>query len=142
MSIKPDYFTFDTLLQKRLFRIPNYQRAYSWQTKQRKELFGDIEKLTQYDGERHHFMATVACLKTSKKEEIGADEFGIFEIVDGQQRITTLIILMKALAKSLSQNGNITQKEADKLNELLVKEDRRLILSKRIMTTSRFSATI
>lgn len=129
MSIKPDYFTLDTLLQKRLFRIPDYQRAYSWETKQRKDLFDDIEKLTHYDdNDRHHFMATIVCLKMSQKEEIGADEYGVFEVVDGQQRLTTLIILLKALAKYISANVGITQKEADKLNELLVKEDKRLIL--------------
>lgn len=83
MSIKPDYFTLDTLLQKRLFRIPNYQRAYSWETKQRKDLFDDVQKLKKfksYNNDRHHFMATVVCLKTNKKEEIGADEFGVWVI--------------------------------------------------------------
>lgn len=128
MSIKPDYFTFDTLLQKRLFRIPNYQRAYSWETKQRKDLFEDIRKLKNYDDDRHHFMATVVCLKTNKKEEIGADEFGVFEIVDGQQRLTTLIILLKALAKTFSKGNDDEQKVVAKLNELLIKEDQRLIL--------------
>lgn len=128
MSIKPDYFTLDTLLQKRLFRIPNYQRAYSWETRQRKDLFDDIRKLSAYNNDRHHFMATVVCLKTNRREEIGADEFGVFEVVDGQQRITTLIILLKALSKILTKGDATEQREADKLNEFLVKEDKRLIL--------------
>lgn len=128
MGIKPDYFTFDTLLHKRLFRIPNYQRAYSWETKQREDLFGDIRKLTHYDDDRHHFMATVVCLKTTQKEEIGADEFDVLDIVDGQQRLTTLVILLKALAKILLNGGQDEQKEAARLQELLVKGDKRLIL--------------
>ena len=37
--IKPDYLTIDELLAKRLFRIPDYQRAYSWNKKQRDESF-------------------------------------------------------------------------------------------------------
>ena len=47
MSIRPDNLTLDKLLQGRLFRIPDYQRAYSWETKQREDLFGDIKKLAQ-----------------------------------------------------------------------------------------------
>jgi hypothetical protein len=128
MSIKPDYLTLDSLLQKRLFRIPDYQRAYSWETKQREDLFGDIRKLEPYK-DRHHFMATIVCLNTNERKEVGADEFGVFNIVDGQQRLTTLIILLKALAKALSTSEDDDEKiEAKKLNELLVKRDKRLIL--------------
>lgn len=128
MSIKPDYLSLDSLLQKRLFRIPDYQRVYSWKEKQRKDLFGDIKSLQQYTSERHHFMATIVCLQTSAKEEIGADEFSVFHIVDGQQRLTTLIILYKALAKRLRKGDGNEKKEADKLEEILVKGDQRLIL--------------
>jgi hypothetical protein len=130
MSIRPDNLTLDKLLQGRLFRIPDYQRAYSWETKQREDLFGDIKKLAQSTkNERHHFMSTVVCLQTNQKEEVGADEFGVFHVVDGQQRLTTLIILLKALAKALSMGNDTERKESFKLNELLVKEnDGRLIL--------------
>ncbi|BAY85447.1 hypothetical protein NIES267_49470 [Calothrix parasitica NIES-267] len=129
MSIRPDNLTLDKLLQGRLFRIPDYQRAYSWETKQRNDLFEDIKKLAKNpNNERHHFMSTVVCLQTKQKEEVGADEFGIFYIVDGQQRLTTLIILLKALAKALAKGDEIERKESSKLSELLVKENGRLIL--------------
>nr|MCM0593086.1 DUF262 domain-containing protein [Gloeotrichia echinulata DEX184] len=60
MSIRPDNLTLDKLLQGRLFRIPDYQRAYSWETKQRRDLFGDIKKLAKNsNGERHHFGSSV-----------------------------------------------------------------------------------
>ncbi|MGB3238802.1 MAG: DUF262 domain-containing protein [Geitlerinemataceae cyanobacterium] len=64
MSIRPENLTLDKLLQGRLFRIPDYQRAYSWETKQRKDLFGDIEKLARTQTDRRHFMSTVVCLQT------------------------------------------------------------------------------
>ncbi|MBP5971360.1 DUF262 domain-containing protein [Brasilonema sp. CT11] len=129
MSIRPDNLSLDKLLQGRLFRIPDYQRAYSWETKQRKDLFGDIQKLAKnHNNERRHFMSTVVCLQTKQKEEVGADEFGIFYIVDGQQRLTTLIILLKALEKELLIGSEIDRKESTKLDELLVKENGRLIL--------------
>jgi len=130
MSIRPDNLTLDKLLQGRLFRIPDYQRAYSWETRQRKDLFTDIQKLAQTKAsDRHHFMSTVVCLQTLQKEEVGADEFGVFSVVDGQQRLTTLIILLKAISKKLSIGSDIERKEHSKLSDLLVKEnDGRLIL--------------
>lgn len=129
MSIRPDNLTLDKLLQGKLFRIPDYQRAYSWESKQRKDLFTDITKLfSSNTNNRHHFMSTVVCLQTDKTEEVGADEFGVFQIVDGQQRITTLIILLKALSKGLRVGDDQEQRESLKLSELLVKENGRLIL--------------
>ncbi|UTW70219.1 DUF262 domain-containing protein [Anaerobacillus sp. HL2] len=70
-----------TNFQKRLFEIPDFQRAYSWTSKQRKDLFGDIVKLYSYqdykDGNRTHFMATVVCHDKNQIEnyETGCIEF-------------------------------------------------------------------
>jgi len=128
MSIRPDYLTFDDLLQKRLFRIPNYQRAYSWETKQRKDLFLDLEKLKKSaDNEKHHFMATIVCLEIGK-ETLIVDELGVFHIVDGQQRLTTLIILLKALQKVLATGDDKEKKVANDIQALMIKEDNRLVL--------------
>jgi hypothetical protein len=114
----------------KLFRIPDFQRAYSWERKQREDLFSDLKALQRYqDPERHHFMATVVCLETSEKEEVGADEFRVYDVVDGQQRLTTLIILLKALAKRLARSSTEEERDAaDGINKLLVKRDKRLIL--------------
>ena len=71
MKLEPKYYVLDELLQRRLFRIPEYQRTYSWVTKQRQDLFNDIIKILQYPSDRHHFMATVVCLNTNEKEQIG-----------------------------------------------------------------------
>lgn len=128
--IKPDYLTIDELLAKRLFRIPDYQRAYSWKKSQRDDLFKDIQKLrSSNDPERSHFLATIVLMKTSEREEVGPDEFVVFDIVDGQQRLTTLVILLKAITKQLL-NGNDDEKRYGKdLQTLLVKRDNdRLIL--------------
>jgi hypothetical protein len=128
MKLEPKYYVLDELLQRRLFRIPEYQRTYSWVTKQRQDLFDDIIKILQYPSDRHHFMATVVCLNTKEKEEIGADEFTTVNIVDGQQRLTTLIILLKAISKQLDTKKTPEKDLKKRLNELLVKGDKRLIL--------------
>ena len=103
MALQPSYVVLDKLLYKRLFEIPDYQRTYNWGKKQRTDLFSDIKKLSSYraEPERHHFMATVVCLNANRKEEVGADEYDTLLIVDGQQRLTTLIILLKEICRAL-----------------------------------------
>ncbi len=41
ITIHPQYLTLSKLLDGRLFRIPEYQRAYSWTSSERQDLFGD-----------------------------------------------------------------------------------------------------
>lgn len=128
MSIRPDYLTFDNLLQNRLFRIPKYQRAYSWETKQRKDLVSDLKKLQENtDNEKHHFMATIVCLKIGR-ETIIVDEFDVFHVVDGQQRLTTLIIILKALHKALREDNEEEQEVARNTLSLLIGRNNRPIL--------------
>ena len=89
----PQYQPLGKILIDKIFRIPEYQRHYSWQKKQREELFEDIKKLQLVKGKyenRTHFMATVVCLKTRKKIPFGSNNFYVYDVVDGQQRITTL----------------------------------------------------
>lgn len=97
-------------------------------------MFSDIEKLYNFadysKGTRNHFMATVVCCRKLKVEEFETDIYSVLDIVDGQQRITTLIILLKAISKKLDSLKNPKyRKTVANLEELLVKdEDNRLIL--------------
>ena len=45
MKLNPQHYTLKELLSGRLFHIPDYQRAYSWTSRQRKDLFGDIQEV-------------------------------------------------------------------------------------------------
>ena len=127
--IQPEFKPLLVVLSDKLFRIPEYQRHYSWQSRQRHELFEDIKKLEaareKYD-ERTHFMATIVCLKTKDKEQVGSNTFYIYDVVDGQQRLTTLVILLKAISLKLQIDKQLDEEEA--LNKLLVKDDGRLII--------------
>ena len=118
MLNRPDYFTLDELLLRRLFRIPPYQRAYSWNRKQRKDMFSDIENL-KGTPESFHFMATVVGLRRSSRL-IGADQYSVIEVVDGQQRLTTLVLLLKAIEQKLECSQ---PDDARTLQRLLVKAD-------------------
>ena len=118
MLNQPDYLTLGDLLSKRLFRIPPYQRAYSWQSKQRNDMFSDIENLKE-NSEGFHFMATVVGLSRDKVM-IKPDLHSVIDIVDGQQRLTTLVILLKSIEQKLTCSQ---PDDARDLQRLLVKGD-------------------
>lgn len=121
--IEPKYYTLNTLFADRVFRIPRYQRFYSWQKKQREDLFNDILQLAEKGEDRHHFMATIVCYRTNEVKPVGSTEYRIFDVVDGQQRLTTLIILLKANQKTLDEGDD--KKE---ISKILVKSDGNLLL--------------
>jgi len=120
MQLNPLHVSVAKLLDGRLFRIPGYQRAYSWQTRQRADLFKDIEEA--HRSGREHFMATVVALAREKRI-IAADELQTVELVDGQQRVTTLVILLKAIEKALGEDDVAERKSKRDLQDLLVKGD-------------------
>ena len=122
MQIQPLFLTVGQLLTGRLFKIPQYQRAYSWGRKQREDLFEDLEKVANGGDDASHFMATIVGLR-KKKVRIAADEYAELEVVDGQQRLTTIIILLKAISKALQPEKKDQAKLAEELDSLLVKQD-------------------
>ena len=120
MQLNPIHLSVAKLLEGRLFRIPDYQRAYSWQDRQRQDLFADIREV--HRSGRDHFMATVVGLARDRRK-IDGDEFGVVELVDGQQRVTTLVILLKAIGKALDPSDRAEAKIRSEIEGLLVKGD-------------------
>ena len=122
LDIQPRHIPLGELLHGRLFRIPPYQRAYSWQPRHRKDLFEDIRRLSQKGDDASHFMATIVGLRRGRRT-ILTDVHEVIDIVDGQQRITTLILLIKAIAKTLDRSDDIEDKIGQELDGTLVKSD-------------------
>ena len=83
------------------FLIPDYQRGYSWETCHRNDLWEDINNVT---GDKRHYTGMFTfCIKQE-----GTDK--IYQIVDGQQRMTTLIILLnEILARIQTLDGYISR---------------------------------
>ena len=65
-------------------------------------------------------MAAVVCLRR-EKQTLGTDEFHVLEVVDGQQRLTTLIILLNTIKRALNRKDKAEAKLERELSELLVK---------------------
>jgi len=127
--MQPQYLKLNELLQNRIFTVPEYQRPYSWESAQRQDLFEDIQKLMDKRDQSHHFMATVVAMNPGKLIPISINEFNQIDLVDGQQRITSLVILLNEIATTLAASNEATEKSAgDELKKLLVKQDNNTIL--------------
>ncbi len=89
----------------RIYRVPPYQRDYSWEEEQWDDLWNDIVELRDRSDERHYMGALVVEGKSDRE----------FVIIDGQQRLATLSILALAtLAKLLGMADNGIDAEANK----------------------------
>lgn len=77
------------------YRVPKYQRAYSWETKHWLALYDDIND--NVDG---HFIGSIICINDNREREPGHDI--VYELIDGQQRLTTLSLLLAGLYEKLS----------------------------------------
>lgn len=131
MEIKdPKNTSLYDLLDNSIFEVPEYQRAYSWGKKQLSDLFHDINDL-KIDGgqDRKHFMATIVCLEKERKN-ISGQKFENFDIVDGQQRITTLIILLKCLFLHMKDGSEEEKKNAPAINKILIKDENNILVLK------------
>jgi hypothetical protein len=84
--------------QNVVYQVPRYQREYSWQRAQWDELFDD---LIESDRSQGHFLGTIICVNQS----VDATDASVLELIDGQQRMTTLSLLLAALLKALTSHG-------------------------------------
>lgn len=79
------------------FMIPAYQRSYAWGIKQLEDFTSDFENQVL---EKDYFFGTILFREAEKE-----DPFEIIEIVDGQQRITTLMIFLRLILTRLKSAG-------------------------------------
>ena len=124
MEIQTQYLNLQQLLTNRLFSVPQYQRTYSWGQRQRRDLFDDILRSYGAEDSVDHFMSTVITLdKGAAKVERSENDCQQLDIVDGQQRITTFILLLKAIAKALDESDSTQGSLRKNIERLLVKAD-------------------
>lgn len=115
MKITPTSLSISQLLstESEQFTIPAYQRRYSWQDKQVKELFDDINHL---EGGETHLLGSIVCLTGDHGAGINA-----LELVDGQQRTTTIMLFLDAIEDRLRADAN--DEDAQSINKLVNSRD-------------------
>jgi hypothetical protein len=89
----------------RQFFVPIYQRPYSWTEKQCRQLFEDVVRLAQEDSIPAHFIGSVVHIEDGVQLP---SDVSRWLVIDGQQRLTTFSILVEALARASSSNGEET----------------------------------
>ncbi|OOP75637.1 hypothetical protein B0X29_07495 [Helicobacter pylori] len=89
-----ELLNLDGVVEKGVFEIPSYQRGYAWQIRQLKDFWNDLEHVSKL-GDKFHYMHSLT-LRESENEF----ESSVFEIIDGQQRLATSLILLGLLAKT------------------------------------------
>lgn len=83
------------------FAIPEYQRPYAWTTDQIQTLFDDLVEYTSgEEKDSTYFLGTIVAYENDENEQ---------EIIDGQQRITSLFLLLRALYSKLSSMSETLQ---------------------------------
>ncbi|WQS35335.1 DUF262 domain-containing HNH endonuclease family protein [Helicobacter pylori] len=94
-----ELLNLDGVVEKGVFEIPSYQRGYAWQMKQLEDFWSDLEHVSKLES-KFHYMHSLTLRKSD-------DDFGDidFEIIDGQQRLATSLILLGLLAKT-TKNEN------------------------------------
>ena len=116
------------------FLIPEYQRPYSWSDDEIITLFDDLWSFsierTRPDGPKSYFLGCVVSYEEDDKRQI----------IDGQQRITSLFLLLRAIFDMLEKEENRTEEVANfinkikpalwKENEMTGREDRTQMLLK------------
>lgn len=124
-----DLYSIQKLFSDALFRVPDYQRGYSWGLIQLEEFWNDLTGLMP----NHDHYTGMLSLKEIKQTEIRESDnkwnsekwlvldsgYSLYEVVDGQQRLTTLIILINEIISYCKANGikEINHSTLEKIEE-------------------------
>lgn len=95
MELKP----ISHFYNKRIYVVPPYQRGYSWEKKHIYDLLNDLKHAIKLDA--NHYTGTITIHKQEETERIGLSQYELFHIVDGQQRFTTITLILSYLIKTL-----------------------------------------
>lgn len=115
------------LFSARIFRTPDYQRGYSWGEKQLAELWDDLEEIPvdAASGRYKEHYTGMIFLKESRPSDLEKWYNGakFFDVVDGQQRLTTISILLFELLKA-TETGYAEESKEDLIKKYIVLSNR------------------
>ena len=94
----------DLLDGKHRFVIPSFQRGYRWEEKQVLDLLEDIKQFANDDSVKSdsYFLQPVVVKAVTKASD--TQDYEEYEVLDGQQRLTTMLLLLKRIMKRLGED--------------------------------------
>ncbi len=111
-----------------IFSIPVYQRNYTWEEENCEKLLQDIINISQ--NKKTHFMGSITYILHLIDDEKSLRQLQEFVIIDGQQRITTIMLLLKAIETKIQNEGikkeigNLLNLSGQRLRLKPIKSDR------------------
>ena len=113
--MKASETTFQHVIEgTKQYVVPLFQRPYCWEKKQWEDLWNDIAELHEGTGGRSHFIGSIVTLQTQSVPE-GVQKF---LLIDGQQRLTTIFVLLILLRDSARRAGR--EELADEIEQSLL----------------------
>lgn len=95
-------------MKNKYYSIPKYQREYTWGKYEWDQLFKDL-----IENDCGYFLGSIICVNDSQINELA------FEVIDGQQRLTTLSILLSLLYSKLSKQKSLFVEDDDLISDYL-----------------------
>jgi uncharacterized protein with ParB-like and HNH nuclease domain len=86
-NVVSELLSIEEIVKDNFFKIPDYQRGYSWEESQLTDLIKDINHIATIT--HKHYTGTIVITENKETKK--------YEVVDGQQRLTTIIILLKLI---------------------------------------------
>ena len=116
LGISANEDTVESVLSRNYrYTVPDYQRQYSWGEEQWRALWEDLQALR--DGETH-FLGSIVVIERSS----GLNELDRLEVVDGQQRMATILSMLAVMRQKYLDEGESGQADAIR-NEYLFEQD-------------------
>ena len=124
---------------KKQFIIPIYQRTYSWSEKQCRQLWEDIVGTACDDKIPAHFIGSVVYIANSVYQSVLTPQL---LVIDGQQRLTTLSLLLIALREALKAADGSAEVTPALLDEYLINQNSKDDLRHKLVLTQSDKATL
>jgi hypothetical protein len=103
-----DKKTLTSLFAEALYQIPDYQRGYAWEEKQWTDFLQDVDALVDEDVTSHYTGTVVVYApRDAQVRQYGTKRLKVVDIVDGQQRLTTVCLYLSVIMDALVMRGQI-----------------------------------
>ena len=104
----------------KLLQIPDYQRGYAWGEQNWNDFLDDLDLLEP--GKDHYTGTLVLHAQDEQLQDVGGSRYKVFHIVDGQQRLTTIVLLLDAIRREVATTGRVELDEGIRKNYISVPE--------------------
>ncbi|NRD67523.1 DUF262 domain-containing protein [Corallococcus exiguus] len=128
--MQSELYSLSKLFTDNLFRIPDYQRGYAWTEKQLKDFWSDLTLLSP-DRDHYTGVLTLEEVRPSDYERwtddlwiIRSRRFSPFYVVDGQQRLTTSLILIQSIIESIDSSSELNYTTPDDIRRRFIFESK------------------